>query len=158
MHIISSCILLASALAASAGAVPRHTSPVWHATNFIWGSSPGGTSGVLNLAGAAGYVPGAPAFAARCSPILVQRGWVGCRAPDGGALPATERVEMIWTSGPELGRFYFGAAHVFRTDAGAWVNVTARADIEVPAPQGNTAFEFPVISVEVLDGEPPSPT
>lgn len=159
MHTTHTFILVAaSALTASAGVIPRdEPTAVWQATNFNWGSSPGGTAGNLDLVGEEGYIAGAPAFEARCSPIMVQRGWTPCRAPDGGELPATERVEIIWPSGPELGRFYFGAAHIFLNADGEWVNATAVTDIETPEPQGNAAFDFPVVCAEVLDGEPPRP-
>ncbi|ROT42519.1 hypothetical protein SODALDRAFT_347481 [Sodiomyces alkalinus F11] len=129
----------------------------WHATDFTWGSSPGGTAGTLHLAAEEGYFEGAPGFNVVCHPIMVQRGWTPCRAPDNSELPRGNRVDIIWTSGPVQGRFYLGAAHIFEiAKCGSWVNATARTDIEVPRPpQAGASFEFPVTHLAVSGTEPP---
>lgn len=140
------------------GEIPEIALPELQVTNFIWGSSPGGTAGSLNLTAEADYFPGAPGFDVVCYPIMVQRGWTPCRTPEGGDLPPENRVDIIWPASEEQGRFVFGAAHIFQiAEGGSWVNATAMTDIEVPEPREPASFEIPLAYFAVSGEEPESP-
>ncbi|KAL2760077.1 hypothetical protein ACRALDRAFT_1060000 [Sodiomyces alcalophilus JCM 7366] len=129
----------------------------WHATDFNWGSSPGGTAGTFNLAAEAGYFKGAPGFNVVCHPIMAQRGWTPCETPEGDDLAPENRVDVIWPSSPVQGRFYFGVAHIFQiAEGGSWVNATARTDIEAPPPREGASFELSVTHLAVGGTDPSS--
>lgn len=129
-------LLATAATCTSASAIPQNQSrntcpniPFFQATDYTWGCSPGGCSANFNLVAAAGYREGAPGFNVECSPIFIQQLWVPCRNADGSELPATSRVEAIWTQGPDNERQFLGVAHIYQREDGKTVNATARWDI-----------------------------
>ena len=149
-------------LGASAGAVlPRQEcgpSATWSATNFRWGSSPGGTIGGYNLTAPDNYIPGAPGFNVYCTSIAYQRGWLSCVTPE-GTFPAPQRVEVIWTSRPAIyDDFFLGAAHIWQDEQGEWTNVTAGA--RVPAKWGEKIdFTYNITTIAKSGTAPgPAPT
>lgn len=143
-------LLATAATYTSASPVPKHQShntclniPTFQATDYNWGCSPGGCSSNFKLAAAAGYREGAPGFNVVCSPIFIQQLWVPCRNADGSELPATSRVEAIWTQGPDYERQFLGVAHIYLREDGKTVNATARTDI-LPVRGQPMKFLFPV--------------
>lgn len=143
-------LLATAATYTSASAIPQHQSrntclniPTFQATDYNWGCSPGGCSSNFKLAAAAGYREGAPGFNVVCSPIFIQQLWVACRNADGSELPATSRVEAIWTQGPDYERQFLGVVHIYLREDGKTVNATARTDI-LPVRGEPMKFLFPV--------------
>ncbi|OBT65527.1 hypothetical protein VE03_05047 [Pseudogymnoascus sp. 23342-1-I1] len=142
-------LLATAATCISASAIPQHESrntATFKATDYTWGCSPGGCTSSFKLTAAAGYRAGAPGFNVKCSPIYIQKQWVPCRNADGSKLPATSRVEAIWTQGPDNERQYLGVSHIYHRKDGKTVNATARTDI-LPVKGHPMEFLFPVTIV-----------
>ncbi|EJT76700.1 hypothetical protein GGTG_06616 [Gaeumannomyces tritici R3-111a-1] len=115
--------------------------PVFQASNYIWGCSPGGCSNAFNLTAPAGYREGAPGFNVVCNGVYIQSGWRVCWNPDLSPLPGNNIVETLWTDGPNRTHMYLGAAHIYTQEDGTRVNATGLADI---VPEKGMSFEFPV--------------
>ncbi|KLU92771.1 hypothetical protein MAPG_11712 [Magnaporthiopsis poae ATCC 64411] len=115
--------------------------PAFKASNYRWGCSPGGCSNAFNLTVPAGYREGAPGFNVVCNGVYVQSSWRVCWNPDLSPLPENNKVETIWTAGPDRTHMYLGAAHIYTQEDGTRVNATGLADI---VPVQGMSFEFPV--------------
>jgi hypothetical protein len=129
--------------------------PVWPASNFVWGCSPGGCSAQFNLTAADNYYPGIQGFDVLCSPIFIQQPWVPCRQTNGSELPPGLRVETIWTDGPDRDKMYLGASHIYTSENGTLLNATSR--VELTRVMQMEDFDFPVLSpgepVEDINGK-----